>query len=223
LQEGLVQDSLAAVVDSLVRHAISVRDSTSAAVTTKPWYYRIIQDPLFNVLVGIMGFFFGKWYQRLEQSWDHKRKRKAVAGRVRQFLEMAADQLKPFVEHLEAESPIIPGSAMGYARADYPMTHLATFAGIRGSLEELDDLSLVKDIVLWHQVSTFDLQDLIDYVSMSPADYSRKYATKGGEARVPLYGEAIRAALHADMEKARELAARPEEIAGRREQPTHRR
>ena len=208
-------DSLAAVVDSLVRHSLAVQDSAKAAA--KPWY-GFVQHPLFVLLwptlLAVIGFFWVKGYEGRERAREQKEKRAAVAGEVQLFLEMAVDQLKPLVEHLATEPAIIVARAPSYARAEYPLTHLGTFEGIRPKLNDLRDPALVKEVGLWHQATSFSLQEIIDFRTMIPGQYITKYAAAIGEQSLPFRFEAIKVALQLNTDDARELAEKLKKIAG---------
>jgi len=143
---------------------------------------------------------------------EARARRVTLALRLAFFLEKAGKQIDPLVDFLEKEGHAVP-AAPGYSRAEYPLMHVETFEGMRASLLDLGDAEFASKLESWHQVTTHDLKQIIDYRTLIAGDYLKKYAPADPSPKLLLIFESIRASLKGDADTAGELAKRVKKIA----------
>lgn len=141
--------------------------------------------------------------------------RAQAARLLKRFLETAADELEPLLKRVAAEPAMVPARPSSYPAAEYVRAHLETFELLRPRLDELRVEDLEREIGLWVQAAESGVQELIDYKTLSPGEYVRRYA-QGDNAKLVGRYQSIQASLSADIENARTLAAKLVAIAEER-------
>ena len=200
-------DSMAVVVDSLVRHSLAVQDSL--ALAKESGLDRFLETPLFKVGwptgTAVFAFYAVRFFNRRDKNKERTEKKMSTAETAALYLAHASKMLEALDIRLVNEGPIVHPRASEYAPARNVLEHVATFEHFKGDLGNLGDIHLSKGIIDWHRMATSDLDELIDYRTMSPGEYMATHAP-GKSGPLELRFIALRASLAGDRGNARHFA-----------------